>query len=100
MGFGIYYTYDKYITLKDPENAVKVSTLAGQFVVDFAAYLQSYEVWLGFLIALSIVFTILLLLVLFFCKRIRIATRLIGESSKVNYFLDCVWMQIPILDEI
>ena len=84
MGFGIYYTFEKYTTLKNPENAVKVSTLAGQFVLDFAAYLQSYEVWLGFLIALCIVNAILLLLVLFFCKRIRIATRLIGESSKVN----------------
>jgi len=80
LGFGVYFTYTKYAELKDDN--IQFSTLAKQFTFNFAAYLQSYEVWLAFMIILAVILTILLLLLLFFCKRIRIATRLIGEASK------------------
>lgn len=70
----------QYDQLKSAD--VKFLTLAKQFTFDFAQYLQSYEVWLAFLIILAVLLLIFMVLILFFCKRIRIATRLIGEGSK------------------
>ena len=83
LGFGVYYSYVQYDQLKSAD--VKFLTLAKQFTFDFAQYLQSYEVWLAFLIILAVLLLIFMVLILFFCKRIRIATRLIGEGSKVLY---------------
>jgi len=64
-----------------------ISTLLQEYTFDFAQYLEVKEVWLGFLIALSIVAAIYVLLLIFFIKRIRIATRLLAEASKVSTFL-------------
>ena len=64
-----------------------ISTLLQEYTFDFAQYLEVKEVWLGFLIALSIVAAIYVLLLIFFIKRIRIATRLLAEASKVTTFL-------------
>ena len=63
-----------------------ISTLLQEYTFDFAQYLEVKEVWLGFLIALSIVAAIYVLLLIFFIKRIRIATRLLAEASKVSTF--------------
>lgn len=63
-----------------------ISTLLQEYTFDFAQYLEVKEVWLGFLIALSILAAIYVLLLIFFIKRIRIATRLLAEASKVSTF--------------
>ena len=84
MGFGLYFCYDKYIALSntDPAEVVEIETLLQQYTFDFQMYLEVKEVWLGFLIVLGVISLIYLLLLIFFIKRIRIATRLIGEASK------------------
>ena len=65
---------------------MEIDTLLKQFTLDFAKYLEVKEVWLGFLIALSVITGIYFVLLIFFIKRIRIATRLIAEASKVSFF--------------
>ena len=61
-----------------------ISTLLQEYTFDFAQYLEVKEVWLGFLITLSVLAAIYVLLLIFFIKRIRIATRLLAEASKVR----------------
>ena len=61
-----------------------ISTLLQEYTFDFAQYLEVKEVWLGFLITLSVLAAIYVLLLIFFIKRIRIATRLLAEASKVS----------------
>jgi len=88
MAYGIYFCYDKYnILSQQPGEVQDISTLLQEYTFDFAQYLEVKEVWLGFLIALSIVAAIYVLLLIFFIKRIRIATRLLAEASKVSTFL-------------
>ena len=63
-----------------------ISTLLQEYTFDFAQYLEVKEVWLGFLITLSVLAAIYVLLLIFFIKRIRIATRLLAEASKVRIY--------------
>ena len=60
-----------------------ITTLLQEFTFDYAKYLEVAEVWLGFGIALGVITLIYLLLLIFFIKRIRIATRILAEASKV-----------------
>ena len=56
-----------------------------EFTFDYAQYMQVADVWLGFGIVLGVLTLIYLVLLIFFIKRIRIATRLLAEASKVVY---------------
>ena len=56
-----------------------------EFTFDYAQYMKVAEVWLGFGIVLAILTLIYLVLLIFFIKRIRIATKLLAEASKVFF---------------
>lgn len=58
-----------------------------EFTFDYAQYMKVAEVWLGFGIVLAILTLIYLVLLIFFIKRIRIATKLLAEASKVFFRL-------------
>ena len=62
-----------------------ISTLMQEFTFDYAKYMEVAGVWLGFGIVLGVLTLIYLVLLIFFIKRIRIATRLLAEASKVVY---------------
>ena len=58
-----------------------------EFTFDYAKYMEVADVWLGFGIVLGVLTLIYVVLLIFFIKRIRIATRLLAEASKVGYWI-------------
>lgn len=82
---GVYATQDKYRTLLNKENASKdlqTRTLAEDAGKIVDNVLGEKNVWLAFLIIVSILLIFVLLLVIFLRKRIVIAIALIKEGSK------------------
>lgn len=95
LSYGIYYSIDKYITLKNsPQQSASF-----QFSSNFQYYLSLSYTWLAAGIILGLALVIVLLLILFLIKRVRIAIRLIGEASRAvtSVFLSLLFPLIPLL---
>jgi len=84
MGFGLYYCWCRWdqITNNQVGEVETITSLMQEFTFDYAQYMKVAEVWLGFGIVLAILTLIYLVLLIFFIKRIRIATKLLAEASK------------------
>ncbi|XP_006004880.1 choline transporter-like protein 5 isoform X2 [Latimeria chalumnae] len=81
IGYGIWHCYWEYRSLKGRPGAdLTVSDIG--FQTDFRVYLQLSQTWLAFMITLCIIEVIIILMLIFLRKRIRIAIALLKEGSK------------------
>ncbi|XP_043860934.1 choline transporter-like protein 4 [Dromiciops gliroides] len=78
LAYGIYHCWKEYKTLRD--RGATISQLG--FTTNLTAYQNVQETWLAALIVISVLEGILLLLLIFLRKRIRIAISLLEEASK------------------
>lgn len=80
-GFGCYYTLNKYLTLRNVNNAT-MSMAEFEFTTEFSKYGQLETTWLILFIITLVVLVVCLFVLLFLRKRINIAIALIGQASK------------------
>uniref|UniRef100_A0A8C1ZZS3 Choline transporter-like protein n=1 Tax=Cyprinus carpio TaxID=7962 RepID=A0A8C1ZZS3_CYPCA len=73
VGYGIWHCYWEYSTLKGkPDSDITISDIG--FQTDFRVYLQLSQTWL--------IFTIIIIVLIFLRSRVRIAIALLKEGSK------------------
>ncbi|XP_070581822.1 choline transporter-like protein 2 isoform X2 [Ptychodera flava] len=96
--FGQYYCYSMYIDLKN----VPGSDASFTFTLNLKSYLELRDTWLAFGIIQSVITLIMLLILIFLCKRIRIAIELIKEGSRAvsSMMFTLLWPIIPYLMQI
>ncbi|CAL1537804.1 unnamed protein product [Lymnaea stagnalis] len=96
FGFGTYYSYSKYYELKSM-NVTSEFGLPQEFKLDFEYFLSQTKTWLAFGCTGATILIILLLIVIFLCSRIMLATKLISEASVAISHMWCVlfWPLVP-----
>jgi len=80
LAFGTYYTYTQWALLSGQE--VIGGDLTAAYIGGIAQQSGTVELWLALFIIACILLLVFTVLLLFFAKRLRIATRIIGEASK------------------
>uniref|UniRef100_A0A672QNT6 Choline transporter-like protein n=1 Tax=Sinocyclocheilus grahami TaxID=75366 RepID=A0A672QNT6_SINGR len=91
---GIAHCSIKYVNLKDtPGSNITLQQLG--FQPDFSVYLHIRQSWLAFIIILAILEVIIIILLIFLRKRIRIAVELMKEASRaVGYVMSSLFYPI------
>ncbi|TNN69234.1 Choline transporter-like protein 5-B [Liparis tanakae] len=80
VGFGIWHCWWEYSTLRGKAGGnVTISDIG--FHTDFSIYLQLSQTWFIFMISLSVIEFIVVVMLIFLRKRIRIAIALLKEGS-------------------
>ncbi|XP_056270280.1 choline transporter-like protein 5-B isoform X2 [Pseudoliparis swirei] len=86
VGFGIWHCYWEYSTLRGKAGAnVTISDIG--FHTDFSIYLQLSQTWFIFMISLSVIEFIVVVMLIFLRKRIRIAIALLKEGSRAISYI-------------
>ncbi|XP_006823430.1 choline transporter-like protein 2 [Saccoglossus kowalevskii] len=98
LALGIYLCYTEYAELA----SVDTSSIEFEFTTNLTSYLDMKETWLAFTIILGVVLAILILIVIFLFKRIRLAIALIKEGSRAvsSCMFTLLWPVIPFLLEV
>ncbi|BFZ20245.1 hypothetical protein BsWGS_23284 [Bradybaena similaris] len=96
FGFGTYYSYAKYYELKHM-NITSEYGLPEQFKFNFEYFLSLKTTWLAFGCTGATTLSIFLIIIIFLCSRIMLATQLISEASVAISYMWCVlfWPLIP-----
>uniref|UniRef100_A0A673N9X3 Choline transporter-like protein n=1 Tax=Sinocyclocheilus rhinocerous TaxID=307959 RepID=A0A673N9X3_9TELE len=94
VAYGIAHCSIKYVNLKDtPGSNITLQQLG--FQPDFSVYLHIRQSWLAFIIILAILEVIIIILLIFLRKRIRIAVELMKEASRaVGYVMSSLFYPI------
>ncbi|XP_073693593.1 choline transporter-like protein 2 isoform X3 [Garra rufa] len=94
VAYGIAHCSIKYVNLKDAPGANITLQQLG-FQPDFSVYLHIRQTWLAFIIILAILEFIIIILLIFLRKRIRIAVELMKEASRaVGYVMSSLFYPI------
>ncbi|XP_055898138.1 choline transporter-like protein 2 isoform X2 [Biomphalaria glabrata] len=101
FGFGTYYSYSKYYELKSM-NVTSEYGLPEEFKFDFQYFLSQSRTWLAFGCTGATILAIFLLITIFLCSRIMLATKLISEASVAISHMWCVllWPLVPFVLQI
>lgn len=81
-GFGSYYTFNKYLTLRNGINNSTMSQTEVEFTLEFTKYAELETTWLILFIIIVTIFVVCMFILIFLRKRIKIAIALIGQASK------------------
>ncbi|CAJ1060384.1 choline transporter-like protein 5 isoform X1 [Xyrichtys novacula] len=94
VAFGIWHCYWEFITLSGKPGAnVTISDIG--FITDFSIYLQLSQTWLIFMISLSVIEAIIVIILIFLRKRLRIAIALLKEASRaISYTMSTLFYPI------
>uniref|UniRef100_A0A3B4DCB9 Choline transporter-like protein n=1 Tax=Pygocentrus nattereri TaxID=42514 RepID=A0A3B4DCB9_PYGNA len=94
VGYGIWHCYWEYVTLRGKPNAdVTISDIG--FQTDFRVYLQLSQTWLIFMISLAVIEAVIIMMLIFLRRRVRIAIALLKEGSKaVSYIMSTLFYPI------
>lgn len=98
FGFACYYTFTKYLELKDNPDA----NGNFEFTTNLSYYTQLSTTWLVLGIISAVVLGITLILLIFLRKRILIAIALIKEASRAigNMMFTLLWPIIPFILQV
>jgi choline transporter-like protein 2/4/5 len=105
LGFGVYFCIDCYIKLRNgnaPSFADSDFSLSIEKLFDLTYLKSLQDTWLVLGIFMGLVFLVLLLVLVFLRKRIRLSIELIRESSKaiVNMPSCLFWPIIPFVMQV
>uniref|UniRef100_A0A667XNU1 Choline transporter-like protein n=1 Tax=Myripristis murdjan TaxID=586833 RepID=A0A667XNU1_9TELE len=91
---GIWHCYWEFSTLRGkPDADVTISDIG--FQTDFRVYLQLSQTWLVFMISLSVIEAIIVIMLIFLRRRVRIAIALLKEGSKaIGYIMSTLFYPI------
>uniref|UniRef100_A0A667X219 Choline transporter-like protein n=1 Tax=Myripristis murdjan TaxID=586833 RepID=A0A667X219_9TELE len=94
VGYGIWHCYWEFSTLRGkPDADVTISDIG--FQTDFRVYLQLSQTWLVFMISLSVIEAIIVIMLIFLRRRVRIAIALLKEGSKaIGYIMSTLFYPI------
>ncbi|XP_063057528.1 choline transporter-like protein 5-B isoform X1 [Engraulis encrasicolus] len=94
IGYGIWHCYWEYGLLQGkPDAEVTISDIG--FQTDFRVYLQLRQTWLIFMICLAVIEAIIVLMLIFLRRRVRIAIALLKEGSKaIGYIMSTLFYPI------
>ncbi|XP_036435500.1 choline transporter-like protein 5-B isoform X2 [Colossoma macropomum] len=94
VGYGIWHCYWEYVALRGKPNAdVTISDIG--FQTDFRVYLQLSQTWLIFMISLAVIEAVIIMMLIFLRRRVRIAIALLKEGSKaVSYIMSTLFYPI------
>ncbi|KAF7658124.1 hypothetical protein LDENG_00017200 [Lucifuga dentata] len=94
VGYGIWHCYWEFSTLRGkPDADVTISDIG--FQTDFRVYLQLSHTWLVFMISLSVIEAIIVIILIFLRRRLRIAIALLKEGSKaIGYIMSTLFYPI------
>ncbi|KAM7388355.1 hypothetical protein PAMP_024533 [Pampus punctatissimus] len=94
VGYGIWHCYWEYSTLiGKPGTNVTISDIG--FQTDFSIYLQLSQTWLIFMISLAVIEFIIVIMLIFLRRRLRIAIALLKEGSKaISYIMSTLFYPI------
>ncbi|ELT97196.1 hypothetical protein CAPTEDRAFT_153937 [Capitella teleta] len=98
FGFATYYTFNKWLTMKDnPDNQGTIT-----FSTSLDYYTNLADTWLALGIISAVFLGIMLLILLFLRKRIKIAIALIKEASRgtSSMIFTLFWPLVPFLLQI
>ncbi|XP_012657085.1 choline transporter-like protein 5 [Otolemur garnettii] len=86
IGYGIWHCYNEYDTLRKNPNAPQTLYDIG-IQTDITLYFRLKQIWFAFMIMLSILEAIVVILMIFLRKRIRVAIFLLQEGSKAIRYI-------------
>uniref|UniRef100_A0A6Q2XE68 Choline transporter-like protein n=1 Tax=Esox lucius TaxID=8010 RepID=A0A6Q2XE68_ESOLU len=93
---GIWHCYWEFSTLKGKrhlDSDVTISDIG--FQTDFRVYLQLSQTWLVFMISLSVMEAVILIILFFLRRRVRIAIALLKEGSRaIGYIMSTLFYPI------
>ncbi|XP_028977456.1 choline transporter-like protein 5-B isoform X3 [Esox lucius] len=96
VGYGIWHCYWEFSTLKGKrhlDSDVTISDIG--FQTDFRVYLQLSQTWLVFMISLSVMEAVILIILFFLRRRVRIAIALLKEGSRaIGYIMSTLFYPI------
>ncbi|XP_031430330.1 choline transporter-like protein 5-B isoform X1 [Clupea harengus] len=94
VGYGIWHCYWEFSLLQGkPDADVTISDIG--FQTDFRVYLQLSQTWLIFMISLAVIEAIVILMLIFLRRRVRIAIALLKEGSKaIGYIMTALFYPI------
>ncbi|KAM9479697.1 choline transporter-like protein 5-B isoform 2-T2 [Salvelinus alpinus] len=96
VGYGIWHCYWEFSTLRGKPHGdgdVTISDIG--FQTDFRVYLQLSQTWLIFMISLSVIEAVIIVILIFLRRRVRIAIALLKEGSRaIGYIMSTLFYPI------
>ncbi|CAB1324652.1 unnamed protein product, partial [Coregonus sp. 'balchen'] len=96
VGYGIWHCYWEFSTLRGKPHGdgdVTISDIG--FQTDFRVYLQLSQTWLIFMIFLSVIEAVIIIILIFLRRRVRIAIALLKEGSRaIGYIMSTLFYPI------
>ncbi|XP_064790797.1 choline transporter-like protein 5-B isoform X1 [Oncorhynchus masou masou] len=96
VGYGIWHCYWEFSTLRGKPHGdgdVTISDIG--FQTDFRVYLQLSQTWLIFMICLSVIEAVIIIILIFLRRRVRIAIALLKEGSRaIGYIMSTLFYPI------